>query len=111
MKLSEDSVRVIKISKEALFEFIYENFIDNQDIFLDVDPLDVTNAFDINFEHGEFIFCAYKSENTEGKILEIPSEIDLQKLMRNIPDTTSTMYNDGRYREYTKEELIKLSKL
>ncbi|MBP3940937.1 MAG: hypothetical protein J6D00_05555 [Christensenellaceae bacterium] len=109
-KLSEDSVRVIKISKEALFEFIYENFIDDQDIFLDVDPTDVTNTFDINFEHGEFIFCAYKSENTEGKILKLPEEIDLQKLMLHIPDTTSTMYSDGRYKEYTKEELIKLSK-
>ena len=57
-ELNDDEVRVIKISKEALFEFIYEKFIDDQDLYLDVDPLDVTNAFDINFERGEFIFCA-----------------------------------------------------
>ena len=109
-KLNENSVRIIKISKKALFEFIYEKFIDDQDIFFDVDPLNVTDTFDINFERGEFIFCAYKSEDTNGKIIELPKEIDLQQLMSNIPDTTSTMYTDGRYREYTKDELVALSK-
>ena len=39
--MNENSVRVIKISKEALFEFIYENFIADQEIFLDVDPLSI----------------------------------------------------------------------
>ena len=38
-ELNDDEVRVIKISKEALFEFIYEKFIDDQDLYLDVDPL------------------------------------------------------------------------
>ena len=32
-KLDENTVRVIKISKEALFEFIYESFIDEQKRF------------------------------------------------------------------------------
>ena len=32
--LDKDSVRVIKISKQALFEFIYEKFIDDQETFL-----------------------------------------------------------------------------
>lgn len=108
--LNENSVRVIKISKRALFEFIYEKFIEDQDVFLDVDPLDVTNTFDINFKRGEFIFCAYKSEDAKGKIAEFPHEIDLQRLMEVLPDTTSSMYMDGRYREYTKEELTVLSK-
>ena len=78
-ELNDDEVRVIKISKEALFEFIYEKFIDDQDLYLDVDPLDVTNAFDINFERGEFIFCAYKSEDPHGRIVVLPSDIDLQQ--------------------------------
>ena len=108
-KMDEALVRVIKISKQALFEFIYEKFIDNQELFLDVDPLDVTNAFDINWERGEFIFCAYKSEDANGNIIEFSKEIDLQQLMKNMEDTTCTMYSDGRYSEYTKEELIELS--
>ena len=109
-RLSEDKVRVIKIGKEALFEFIYEKFIDDQDTYFDVDPLAVTDTFDVNFERGEFIFCVYKSEDEKGHFIKLPEEIDLQQLMKNIPDTTTTMYADGRYKEFTKAELIELSK-
>jgi len=107
--MDENCVRVIKISKQALFEFIYENFIAGQEQFLDVDPLEVSNSFDIHFELGEFIFCAYKSENEKGEFLKLPAGIDLQKVMAKIPDTTQTMFADGRYREYAKEELLRLS--
>ena len=107
--MDENCVKVIKISKQALFEFIYENFIAGQEQFLDVDPLEVSNSFDIHFERGEFIFCAYKSENEKGEFLTLPAGIDLQKVMAKIPDTTQTMFADGRYQEYTKEELLRLS--
>ena len=107
--MDENCVKVIKISKQALFEFIYENFIAGQEQFLDVDPLEVSNSFDIHFERGEFIFCAYKCENEKGEFLELPAGIDLQKVMAKIPDTTQTMFADGRYREYTKEELLRFS--
>ena len=30
--------------------------------------------------------------------------------MINIPDTTTTMFADDRYKEFTKDELVKLSK-
>ena len=109
-KLDENRVRVIKISKEALFEFIYEEFIADVERFFDVDSLDVVSSFDINFERGEFICCVSRSEDANGNFLELPEEIDLQNLMANIPDTTSTMFADNRYREFTKEELIELSK-
>lgn len=109
-KLGKDTVRVIKIGKEALFEFIYEKFIEDQRTYFDVDPLDVMNTFDVNFERGEFIFCVHKAEDKDGNILLLPEEIDLQQVMKNIPDTTSTMYDNGRYKEYTKEELLRISK-
>lgn len=108
-KLGEDKVRVVKIGKKAIFEFIYETFMRDQDEFLDVDPAEVMSVFDISFERGEFICCTYKSENEKGEFLSLPQEIDLQKLMLNLPDTTSTMYAAGRYKEYTKDELIELS--
>lgn len=108
--LNEDSVRVIKISKEAIFEFIYEKFIDEQELYCDVNASDVASSFDINFERGEFICCVYKSEDANGNILKLPEEIELQQLMENIPDTTSTMFADNRYKEFTKEELVELSK-
>ena len=36
-QMDENDVRVIKIGKDALFEFIYEEMIANQDSFFDVD--------------------------------------------------------------------------
>ena len=60
-QLRDDEVRVIKIGEEALFEFIYEKFIDEQSEHLDVDPLSVTNSFSIDWENRQFLFCAHKS--------------------------------------------------
>ena len=108
--LSENNVRVIKISKDTLFEFIYEKMVEDQKTLLDVDPLDVINIYDIDWENGQFIFGAYKSEDNNGDIIKLTKEIDLQSLMHNILDTTSTLYGDNRYRDFTKEELIALSK-
>ena len=107
--LRVDDVKVIKIGKEALFEFIYENFIDETDCYLDVNSVDVTTSFDINWEKGEFIFCAYKSEDEDGNFLSLPENIDLQKVMKNMPDTTTTMFADDRYKVYTKKELREMS--
>ena len=67
--MDKDKVRVIKISKEALFEFIYENFIAKQDEYLDVDKTEVSNYFDIDYENGHFIFCAIKLEDEDGNVL------------------------------------------
>lgn len=105
-----DTVKAIKISRQALYEFIYEKFPDEQNIYFDVDSLKVTDTFDINFERGEFIICAYNSEDENSNVLKLPDEIDLQKLMQNIPDTASTMFAPDRYKEFTKEELIELSR-
>lgn len=109
-EMDENKVRVIKIGKEAIFEFLYEKFIEYVDDFLDVDAVDVGNSFAIDWERGEFIFCSYKSEDTEGNFISLPEEIDLQRVMENVDETTSTMFSDGRYIEYTKDEMIKLSK-
>lgn len=109
-KLDEDKVRVIKIGREALFEFIYENFMGELEAYFDVDPLDVIGTWDINFEDGAFVFCVNKFEDASGNIMTLPDEVDLQQLMKKIPDTTSTMFANGRYREFTKTELVQLSK-
>lgn len=109
--MEEDKVRIIKIGKEALFEFIYEKFNEDQDEYLDVDPLQVTNYWDIDFENGQFIYCAVKFEEDEsGTPIGLPETIDFSKIMKKIPDTTATMYQPNRYKEYTKQELEELSK-
>ena len=108
--LRDDEVRVIKIGEEALFELIYEKFIDEQSEYLDVDPLSVTNSFSIDWENRQFIFCAYKTENAKGEILNLPESIDFGKLFEKMPNTTDSMYGRGKYQTYTKSELEEMSK-
>lgn len=108
--MDEKDVKIIKISKEALFEFIYEKFIEDQEQFLEVNPLEVIDTFDMDWENGTFIFCAYKSEDSKGNMITLSEEINLRQLMEKIPDTTSSMFKDNRFCKYTKSELIELSK-
>ena len=101
-KIPENTYRVIKISKEALFEFIYESFIDNQETFFDItDGTKIITSFDIDWEDGSFIMVAQncKDEPPFGK------EIDVKKISDLIDDTTNTMYADNRYIELTQEQL------
>ncbi len=106
--MDNSKVRVIKISSEALFEFIYEKFIEEQECYLEVNPTAVTNAFAVDWENGQFIFCAYNSEDLQGNIVQMLENVDLKKLMKLIPDTTKTMFHEKRYREYSKEELVEI---
>ena len=106
--MDDNKVRVIKMSADALFEFMYEKFVEEQECYLDVDPISVINTFDIDWERKEFIFCAYNSEDSEENLLRLPEKVDLKKLMQKLPDTTSSMFDDDRYEEYTKDELEKL---
>ena len=110
-KLKTGRARVIKISKEALLEFIYEKFIEEQSQFLEVEPTEVADRFELNFADGDFIFAAWRDEDPEGNFLPMPGQIDLRKVMKNIPDTTSSMFspNGKLYWEYTFDELIWLS--
>ena len=108
--MDTDRVRVIKISKEALFEFIYEKFNEDADHLFDVDSTEVSCFFDIDFEHGQFIYCAIQFEDEHGHFLTMPQGVDLQSLMKRLPDTTGSMFANQRlYREFTKDELIALS--
>ena len=109
-QLRDDEVRVIKIGEEALFEFIYEKFIDEQSEYLDVDPLSVTNSFSIDWENRQFLFCAHKTEDAKGEILMLPQNIDFDKLFEKMPNTTDSMYGQNKYQTYTKNELEEMCK-
>jgi len=108
--LTNDEVRVIKISEAALYEFIYEKFIDDQDTYLDVDNLSVTDSFYMDWENRQFIVCAYKTEDENGELLEFHESIDIEKLINKIPDTTESMYSNNIYKIFTKKELEDLCK-
>ncbi len=106
--MDKNNYRIIKISKDALYEFIYEKFVENQEEYLDVNALEVGNSFEIDFENGQFIFMAHKSEDENENIIPLPKEIDLQKLMSKMDDTTTTMLVDNRYIELSLKEIINI---
>ncbi|AVM69459.1 hypothetical protein C3V36_09515 [Lachnospiraceae bacterium oral taxon 500] len=108
----EDNVcRIIKISKEALLEFIYENFINQEEKLFDLDTkVGISNYFDINWETGEFLFLAHNGEDAEENTIPFPKDIDIKKVMGKLPDTTDSVLNSAKnYKELTFEELRSLS--
>ncbi|WP_303803796.1 hypothetical protein [Ruminococcus flavefaciens] len=111
--MDKNKVRVIKISKQALMEFIYEKFVENQSDYLDINAAEAADYFEFDLENSEFIFCAIKSEDEKGNFLSLPKDIDLKKVIKKIPDTTDSMFSPNKtyYKEYTKEELIKISEV
>ena len=110
--MDDNTVRVIKIGQEALLEFIYENFIGNRETYFDYDFKKNDGCpchWAIDWEKREFIFCVHNS-GKEGHWISLPKEVDLETVMKNIPDTTNTMFWHDRYQEYSVDELIELSK-
>ena len=61
--------------------------------------------FDIDYENDSFIFIV--SDKDE---VDFSKNIDLERLIEKLPDTTTTMFKEDRYKVYTKEELIAFSK-
>ena len=107
--MKENILRVVKIDKEAILEFIYENFIANEEELLGVRASEVNNNFAIDWEKGEFIFTAHKQEDVDGGIIELPKEIEIVKLLKNLSNTTDSALSTGRiYKDYTFEELKRL---
>ena len=107
--MNNNECRIIKIGKEALYEFLYENFIANHENFMDMSAVGNMNTFAINWETGEFIFCAHKDENEKGEIVPFPKDIDLKEVMKIIPETTKSVLMSGKkYRDYTFDELRKI---
>lgn len=104
-ELAQDKVRVIRVGEAALYEFLYESFIEKQSDFLDVDPLDVICSFQMDWERRQFLFCVHKAEDANGNLCPLPKAIDLETLLQVLPETTGSLFADGRYKEYTKEEL------
>lgn len=104
--MKDNECRVIKIEKEALYEFIYEYFIANHEEFMDIDAVGNMNTFAINWETGDFIFCAHKDENKKGEAVTFPKDIDLDNLIKVIPATTTSMLGHGKkYKDYSFDEL------
>jgi hypothetical protein len=102
--------RIIKIDKDALFEFIYENFISQEESLLDIETkVGISNHFDINWDTGEFIFMAHNGEDADENIIPLPKDVDIKKVMEKISTTTDSVLSSGEnYKDYTFDELSKL---
>ena len=109
--MEENICRIIKINKDALYEFIYENFVSQQEDMLDVSGVGYMNNFAIDWEKGEFIFTAHKSEDTDENIIPFPKDIDIKKVLDRIPATTDSVLSPAKkYKDYTFDELRELTK-
>ncbi len=105
-KIPDGKYRIIKIGKEALFEFIYESFIDNEEMFFDIsDGTQIVTGFDIDWDKGEFI-CVARNEFAENENLQF--DIDISVLMSKIATTTDTLYKDNLYIELSKFDIDNL---
>ena len=99
--MKENTVRVIKIAKEALYEFLYENIISQEESLLQVPATEVMNHFAMDWERGEFIFMAHRAEDADGELISLPKEIQ--------PETADSLLGRGKvYRDYSFEELKEL---
>ncbi len=108
--MKENICRIVKIEKEALYEFIYENFVAKQETIMGVNSLEVMNSFAIDWDKGEFIFCAHRDEDEQGNIVPFPDDIDLRLLLRKLPPTTRSVLQEAPYKDYTFDELRALVK-
>ena len=105
--IPDDKYRVIKIGKEAIFEFLYESFTDKIETFFDVsDSTSAVTAFDIDWEKGEFICIARNELPEEEEHLQF--NVDVHKLISKIENTTDTLFAPDRYIEVSKSEIDNL---
>lgn len=101
-KIPENTYRVIKISKDALFEFVYEQFLDKQEQFLDItDPTTVVTSFGVDWDDSSFVFIARNSMDEN----DFCEDIDIQKISKALSDTTSTMYKNNRYIDLSENQI------
>ena len=107
--MKENTVRVIKIGKEALYEFLYENIILQEESLLQVPATEVMNHIAMDWERGEFIFMAHQAEDADGELIPLPKEIQPEILLKALPATADSLLGRGKvYRDYSFEELKEL---
>lgn len=108
-KIPSDAYRIIKVGKDALFEFICENIIAEQARLLNLDNrANVVSCFEIDWENGELIFLA-RNEREKKDDLQLPDEIDLRLLMAKMADTTRSLFGSRRqYVDLSLDDILRI---
>ena len=105
--------RVIKISKEAIYEYLRECVTEDAEVLFGIpDSTAVVSAFDIDFERGEFIaFVRPVDQDDEiaSTVKLMADPIDTETLMREMPDTTDSLFVSGRFAEIDDKELPRVT--
>ena len=111
-RVPPDTYRVIKISGDALFEFLHECMKDKLEPFYDIsDATSIVTQFAVDWEAGSIIMIARNEYGIGIERLQFPDEMDAQQLLKKLPDTADGMYNGvKRYRDMTLDEIIRAQK-
>ena len=105
--MDKNTVRIVKIDREALFEFLYENFVAQQEEILEVSAVECMNNFVVDWDKGTFLFAEDEEENLN----PFPEDIDLKELLHRLPATSESVLSQTKsYRDYTFDELRKILK-
>ena len=109
--MDKNTVRIVKIDREALFEFLYENFVAQQEEILEVSAVECMNNFAVDWDKGTFLFAAHKAEDEEENLNPFSEDIDLKELLHRLPATSESVLSQTKsYRDYTFDELRKILK-
>lgn len=104
-KIPDGKYRVIKISREALTELIYESITERQEEYFDVsDGTSIVKLCDMDWDRGELICIARSELDEDEEHFQFPG-IDTAVLMDKLKDTTDTMFSDGRFIELSEAEI------
>lgn len=99
-RLKDKKYRIIKIGEDAIYELLYEHFIENCEKYCNITRDDMVYGFSIDWENKNFIFAIKEAVDSGDKF-----SLDLKKLHSALPDTTKSIFGDVIYKDYYEKEL------
>lgn len=94
------TVKIIKVSLDAVRELLYESIIENSEEFFDLSENEnVSITMEVNFESGSMICVAHAPEL-------LRKEFELKRLSDIMDDTASSFFEGNPYREIETSKLI-----
>lgn len=90
-KLKKDEARVIRINQDAIFELIYETFVEKSEQYFDLlDSTKVKLAFDWDQDKNEFTCVAHTRD--------LQYQVDFESIAKEVGITTDSMFQSHRYK-------------
>lgn len=99
-RLKDKKYRIIKIGEDAIYELIYDHFIQNREKYCHISEDNTLCGFSIDWENRSFIFAVKEIEDPSSKF-----NFDLDSLHGILPDTAKSVFSDNLYKDYYEKEL------